>query len=271
MIQKKVNDMRRGPLANCIVLHDFSTNSTDIKKWVDYSVSLIESLGLIPNRMGVVAPEITSKSTVTFKGGLKQLEKINLENLQGIEIYANPAFDEKDNRENICSIHLDLSPNKKMNTLILACDNQLFPFKKNLINKITAELGAFFGPNYGYAYQRLFKLGPTWYPFGTIQGLDWDKDRKEREDITKWNNEYRMSDGKYKIGDLRDIYPMNLLSKTHQNLKIDSLPFFEWIKADSKRGSLTALNDSLWAWWVDPDNIPSVRESLRPLGWMLAV
>ncbi|HQS85135.1 MAG TPA: hypothetical protein PLY23_09640 [Alphaproteobacteria bacterium] len=269
MMTKKVNDMQRGPLASCIVFHDFSIENFDVMKWIDYSVSFFESVGLTPNRMGVVALEISSKSMVTFKGGLKQLDRINLENLQGIEIYANPSFDEKDNGENICSIHLDISPHKKMNTLVLACDNQLFPFKNDSINKTTKELANFFNPSYGYAYQRLFKLGPTWYPFGTIQGLEWGD--KEEDAITKWLDEYRMSDGKYKSGDLRDIYPMNFLSKTHQNLKIDSLPFFEWIKADSKRGSLTELKESLWAWWVEPDNISYVREVLRPLGWMLAV
>ena len=77
--------------------------------------------------------------------------------------------------------------------------------------------------------------------------------------------------GKYKTGDLRDLYPMNLLSKEHEKHVIEGLLFFNLIKADPQRGELIELNPSLWAWWIEADNISSVREALRPLGWVIAI
>ena len=271
MNKKIVNDIKQGSLANSIVLHDFETPTPEIvKRWFYYTVQFFEDNGLIPNRMGGTGKP---KKTIAFERARKQHESDEFHEVTqaGLWFGAVPSTATQEGLDSIFSTHLDIREGKRNKTLVLTFDNQIVFFSEPTIDKLVSDLSQFFKPKYGYAYQRDFKKGPTWYPFGVCVGLDWDKDKEERSELTKWNDKYHMPEGRYKTGDLRDIYPLNLLSAAHQEHIVDGKPFFEWITADPKRGTLTQINDSLWAWWVEPDHIPYVREVLRPLGWVIAI
>ncbi len=270
MSKKNLSNVKRGPLADCVTLHDFNVPTPEaIKGSFYYLVNFFEDYGIVPTRMGLTGPHIKLKKTTSFSNGSKILENSSFQDIASFSLYATPQNHSSDMFDSI--FVSTLSASKKNKTFVLTFDDQIVSFDKITINRLASDLSGFFKPKYGYAYQRPFKKGPIWYPFGTIVDLDWDKDRQEREDITKWNHKYNLSDGSYKTGDLRDIYPMNLLSQAHQEHVVDGKPFFEWIKADPKRGTLEQLTDSLWAWWVEPEHIPEVREALRPLGWVIAI
>jgi hypothetical protein len=92
----------------------------------------------------------------------------------------------------------------------------------------------------------------------------------EGDRIACWFHKY--NDPKYwHIGMLRDIYPLNFLSKAHLENQIKGLPFDQWVAADPVRGTLKPLTNSMWSWRVEEDNISTIREALRPTGLVLCI
>src|SRR3546814_162337 len=110
----------------------------------------------------------------------------------------------------IFDVNLFKSPNEKM-TISFCWDNVIVKFERFYLEKLTTDLYQYFEPLYGYAYQRDFNKGPSFYPLGVLSGID--SFSEEAQQITKWDNEYSYIGGKYKTGMLREVYPFNLLSK----------------------------------------------------------
>lgn len=267
LIMNEIYNKPRGPTANCLVLHDFSNKNPDIKSWFEFTLNFFKEYGLSPNRLSSYNEK--SKKTVDFNKGIKSFYRTNFEHVTSMWFSHKVDGDVYDDNAYLV-VWLSLAPDKKNHTLAIGFDNDVIGLNPKTINTLAKNMADYFSPQYGYLYQRSYNKGPLWYPFGTISGLDLDKDREEIEAITKWLHMYHINN-KYKPGDLRDIYPLNLLSHAHQEHTVEGKSFFDWIQTDPKRGSLTKLNASLWAWWVDVENIPYVRETLRPLGWILAI
>ncbi len=59
----------------------------------------------------------------------------------------------------------------------------------------------------------------------------------------------------YYTGDLRDIYPLSVLSAAHNERMVDGKLLFDWINTDKNRGTLTKLSDNLWSWWVEESRL----------------
>lgn len=269
MIQELINNVKRGTFANCVVLHDFDTpNPERVKQWFEYTVKFFEENGVVPNRSSGTK---RSKQNISFERAVKQYENQGFQDLEDIWFGALPPTNYNSDIEDIIfGTYLNSNLNKKNKTLVLVFDNQIVSFERTIIDKLATDLSQFFNPKYGYAYQREFKKGPTWYPFGVIGGND-DIGREEERKIGEWGRRYHANNNRYKTGDLRDIYPMNLLSTAHQNNTVNEVPFFDWIRENPKHGTLTELTKNLWAWWVEPEEIPAVREELRPTGWVIAI
>ena len=267
---KVLNDVKRGPLGNVIALHDFAEETPDIRIWFEYTVSFFEEYGLVPTKAAIDGPQSNKgNNNMLFKTAFKRLYETDFKNVQGIWFGAVPPNCEQEGLDSIFSTEIDVcSPNNKGN-LVLCFDDSLTSFSHDLINNLTKDLSRFFKPRYGYCFQRPFKKGPKWYPLGVNVDLEWDD--PERKLIGEWGRTYHVNDGKYKTGDLRDIYPMNVLSQAHQERMVNGQPFFEWIQAQPYRGTLEPLTPDLWAWWVEHDYLPQVREDLRPTGMVLCI
>ena len=255
---KEVNNIKRGPLANCIALHDFSEIPANIKDWFEYTVYFFRDNGIEPTR---ISSQKTDR-TVSLKIGIKQLEEIGYK-ADGMSIYATPPNHHSDMFDAIFTSYLTY----KLGTILVICfDDQILGFNPDTIAPLAKDLSTFFGAQYGYAYQRKFSQGPSFYPYGTIGGNE-DISDEEESQITKWGLVYGTP--KYHLGQLRDIYPYNFLSQPHLDNQIGNLSLKAWIDTDPARGKLTQLTDSLWSWHVDPAHIEAVRESLKPTGLLI--
>ena len=89
--------------------------------------------------------------------------------------------------------------------------------------------------------------------------------------IQKWENHYKFSEGNYKPGDFRDIYPINVLSQPHMDHKIDRISFSDWIVDSPHRGHLDRISSHNWIWNVKEEHIPQVREEMRPTGHVICI
>lgn len=266
--QKLVNNIKRQEwkkrLANCIALHDFNIATPDLRKWLAYTSDFMQEQGLIPNRMS--SPTPNSRKNISYKIAVTKLDKIYNFDVENIWFAAVAPNHNSDMFDNICHAGIDLE--KHCTTVTLSIDNQVFGFDYQLWNKIALELARITGAQYGYIYQRLFmhELG---YPYGVISNLEYGD--PERKYISKWSKVYGAPSGNYQTGDLRDIYPINILCKKHLERVVFGQSFKEWINASSEHGILEKLNSNIWSWQLQAEQIPIVREKLRSTGMVLCI
>lgn len=69
---------------------------------------------------------------------------------------------------------------------------------------------------------------------------------------------------------LRDVYPLNLLTRVHLEQLVERYSLSEWIKGSQERGQLVALDNEQWVWQVPNASIECVRSSLRAAGLIIA-
>lgn len=259
------NNFKRGKIGNCLVFHDFEDEPYDLKGWFYYAIEWFQQNGLIPSKMGGVGK---SRKTVTFKYGVKFLENNNFEGVSGIWMAALPPDVHIEMFDALFSVHFNLGI--QGSTLVLCFDDDILKFSRESLEKLVKDISAYFRAKYGYAYQREFTKGPSFYPFGVIGGNAKLSDEEE-DAITKWGIEYGGSKGSYHRGQLRDIYPMNLLSEAHLNHPILGTTLQKWIASSPDHGELKPLTDLLWEWWVPEPLIDSVREALRATGIVICI
>jgi hypothetical protein len=257
-----INDIKRGPLANALVFHDFQRKPIDIKGWFYFVESWFKREGVTPNRISGRAGK-----NIGFEREKKRLEKEDFKSIQdGGWIAALPPSIRIEMFDFLFAVHLDCTP--PQDTLVLCWDDQIIKFGKEYLETLAKNLYAYFEPAYGYGYQREFRYGPTFYPFGVLSGID--AFSEEAKQITQWSIQYGRSDGSYKTGMFRDIYPINFLSKSHLTQKVGNTTLQNWIESSPQHGDLHALvNDKLWSWWIPEDKIAAVREELKPTGLII--
>lgn len=260
-----INDIQRGPLANALVLHDFKRDEINWEEWFYYIESWFHKGGLIPNRISGV-----NGKTIKFENGKKRLERESFAGVgkDGVWIISTPPKVGTEMFDYIFAVDMH-GVCEGRRTLVLCWDDQMIRFDRDYIDNLAKDLYRFFEPAYGYGYQRLFKQGPSFYPFGVIAGLEYGE--PERKLISKWGNEYSYEDGDYKTGLLRDIYPINFLSQAHFVQVIDGQPLKAWIESSPNHGELKQLAENLWSWWIPEEKISAIREKFIPTGLLLSL
>ena len=262
----KINDVKRSELANTLSLHDFGNGTYDLKGWAKFTVDLFQEYGLKSTRMGISAPTIKSTKMHTYIREVKKLDTVDSATITGITLQATINGSDNSHGDEIFHACFNVGLGANITTCVITLDNALAPLNSHLWNKITQQMAIFFQPRYGYGFQRIYKRGPKWYPFG-VSTLEYGD--PEGEQICCWKNSYIMQNGKYHTGDMRDIYPLNVLSSAHNQRMVDGMALFDWINADTSRGILTKLDADLWSWWVKDEEINSVRAALKPTGILL--
>jgi hypothetical protein len=264
-MKQEINTFKRGNLANCLAFHDIDVSKINLLTVFNYVEELFQEYGLIPTRMGITKSADDSGSMKTYIRERKKLIELNPSNIIGVEVKATSYGSDDSQSDNIFSASFG---SKKYGSFVLTLDDQLFSFDKQKILLITNKVIELLSPCYGYCYQREFKKGAIWYPYGVISGLPFFN-CPERELIDAWNK--RLLNDIYKTGDLRDVYPINLLVNAHLTREIaPNTTFEQFIDSDKRHGTLEKIADNYYAWIVDEDNIPLVREALRPSGMIIA-
>ena len=261
MDKSQINQIERSLTANSLALHDFAKSNPDLKVWVGYVVDLFRQYGLEPTRMGISSPSVKSTKMNSFKREIKKLGALDDKAITGITLQATLNGSDDSQNDDIFTAIFDVGQQQDITTFTLVLDKEIVPYNVDTWTKITRDFSLFFKPRYGYLFQRDYKKGPEWYPFGTSCNLKWDD--PEISAINCWSLAYRRKNGQYRSGDMRDIYPLNVLSEAHNERIVEEKSLFDWINEEPSRGKLTLLANNLWVWWVEEKN---VRWRGAPLG-----
>ncbi|NBF06709.1 hypothetical protein GV819_31030 [Pseudomonas sp. Fl5BN2] len=75
---------------------------------------------------------------------------------------------------------------------------------------------------------------------------------------------------RYKSSTLRMVYPANIINTHHISISINDINLKEWILSNEKHGSLEKLNNEMWLWEVDEENLEYVNRVLGEAGILIA-
>src|SRR6476619_3314533 len=124
-----VNELR---VCNCISLHDFKLEGIKWKEWFDYCLSFFTKHNLEPMRLSVHGIHYgDSVKTMTFKGGLRKLQKFSFEGIHSLSLMV--MDDKEDYTTNFIidvSIYPDLKNHYESNAYF-CIDATLEPFTQN--------------------------------------------------------------------------------------------------------------------------------------------
>jgi hypothetical protein len=116
--------------------------------------------------------------------------------------------------------------------------------------------------HYGYLFTIPREYDPSFYPMGR-SGWEPFASQEERENAGWWGlYQNRIPPG----GMLRNVYPVNFLSRELLDLPVHGTTLERWIRKDSGRGTLRPLTDQVTTWTVPAENIPAIREQLFVAG-----
>lgn len=207
----------------------------------------------------------TSKKLIRYENGKRKLEKQGFKEIKAIHLIgggSEPGTDE--NWRAFADINI------KYGLLYFCFDDAVQRLSSAYVSSLVKDLARFCNFKYGIGYQREFKKGPEWYVSGII-GYEGNVtiEREERARIAKWHNEYFYDDANYKTGDLRDVYPYNVLTSAHLSRPAQETNLKEWIESACGRGDLTQVVDDRWLWTLKDDQIPPVQEALHQAGLLL--
>ncbi len=261
--------MRREGTCTAIALYDLDKQAVDLRGLFTFFEEWFLQQGYTPMRGSGDGEGIKATKTWTFKYTKKFLEKRNFEQIIGFWFAAYLLEDWNDDEfDAIFSVGLSTD----RNVFDFYFHNSVLPFERDSVENLIQEISQYLKAYYGIVYQRDFDKGPGLYAGGVITGLNESKFPEhaiEEDRIAKWHNTYSYEDGGYHLGQLRDIYPMNLLSEAHLKETVFGKSLKEWIGSSSEHGELKPLTDILWEWWVPPNKISAVRDELLPSGLII--
>jgi hypothetical protein len=122
-------------------------------------------------------------------------------------------------------------------------------------------------------------LGPTLFAYDISYnaGTETEDYLREQKEMELWRDERtdlivqkKLAPFRHLTGMLRDIYPMNVLTRPHHQRDMLGQPLADWIAGDAHRGSLREVADQVWTWVVPEDDIPNVRDALQAAGLLIS-
>jgi hypothetical protein len=256
--------MRKG-LCNCLVVYDWK-GDLDPKEWYRIAVEFFEALGVEPDT-GSFGPVSPKKRPIQFKTLKKRIIKANSSSIGNIALHNTiPDYVQLIFGWTVTA-QLIASDGK---TTFFCFDDSLRSFHPDFMKDIMSKISALCEVVYGVAYQRPFELGPDAYALGMGAGMGYStEDMARSHRIGDWFRE-RMRRNRHVQGLLRDVYPLNFLSRPHLENPVDGQPLAEWIAAAAGRGELAPMADGVWCWSVPPESLEGVRAILRPRGLLIA-
>lgn len=294
---------------NMLIFHDFDIKKVKWKEIFYWYEDFCNKLNITPTRASVLGIDgrpynyYRDKKTITYKGVKRKLEKYNFNNAI-YELYITCMYHEKSSTSDFMSLlavhsdeNLQFDYGYKNTYVELFFEESLYPVNVEKYQELAVMLHEFTGAGYGYYHQVKLGMHPQLYSRGSSQCAPED-DGDEQKKLKRWFEDYISRNSpevthkvhkvgnkfvpeltytenknyKYKLGDLRQVYKLNFLSKEHLVREVSNgLTLEQWIKLSKDHGELKELKPGFWSWAVPEERIAKVTEALAPSGIILCL
>lgn len=256
--------MKSNDMCNCIALYDWH-ETVPLKVWLDLGIRLFDKTATVPDWANFGSSASNAKQ-VTFDQLKRRIASASTSGINVAQaMVTRPGYTQLTFGWTVQAAYNTV----KHKTILYCWDDRLFNWSSEWICEIFAALSSVCNPTYGIAYQRTFKLGPDLYAYGMSAGLGFgDLDMEEADRIGAWARERRGA-MRHIHRLLRDVYPMNLVSREHLNAPISDTTLREWISADSRRGILRSCSGDVSLWIVTREAIREIRSALKTAGLLI--
>ncbi|MDX1917443.1 MAG: hypothetical protein SFT68_05630 [Rickettsiaceae bacterium] len=261
---------------NMLILHDFAHEDVKWREAFYWFESICKELNIEPTRSGINGIEGknygNSVKSLTYKGGKNKLEKYNFEEIEDYDVYC--MYDKKSDTCDIKSyfgIRFRESFGFMKSYISVMFEESLYPYNIENYKDLAKKLQSFTKAKYGYVHTIKLGLVPELYATGShklsIDGsFNWGS-----ENSPLWYKKYNNKEGGYKIGDLREVYKLNFLSKEHLEREVETgLNLKYWIEQDSSRGSLSEVSEGFWSWSVPESRLIELNQYLMSKNIVIA-
>lgn len=75
---------------------------------------------------------------------------------------------------------------------------------------------------------------------------------------------------RYKNSMLRMIYPINIINENHLQINVNGTPLNKWILSNESHGKLERLNEKLWIWIVDENQLEDLNSYCGEAGILIS-
>jgi hypothetical protein len=269
---QKVNDYPKSPKEWCFGMYDFSSGNIDIQKFLTLTLQIFHQYGLIPTKIDLSGENASKGSkTITFKAGLKRLEKYAYKGFDGMWMAANPHSNDGHDSVYLAVVNIDFIGT---NRFAFSIDEGLINGEQEELDRIYLHYYDLLRPKYSFCTAIEFQKGPSWYIFGVEYGMSGKNTPKwsneEGQQIANWDIQYSASD--YKTGDFRDIYEFNYVGPEHLNLDIgNEQQLRDVIGKEPGWGSIKQLAEGVYSWHLTTEEAQVLRQKLAPTGRILAL
>lgn len=255
--------MENTELAKTFCFYNIKEKQHSIRDSFLYFEQMAEQFGYPWGSLGVGS----GLKFLQFKTGKRKLEKMNFETKDPV-ILLGGVTAPGTNLNWKLNFTINFGPYSRCLLFSYPADSDIDHQAFGL--QLIKDVSRFCDFEYGIGFDRKYVWGPDMYCTGTIYNATRQPiPDEERDQIGAWMRKYALSNGKYKIGDLRDIYPYNMLTEPHLIRQIGSQNLKDWILSNPQHGTLEKITDRHWLWSIDPDQIPMIQEALEPTGILL--
>jgi hypothetical protein len=248
-----------------LALYGIKHDVTSMAEFYTTAVEWCDTLGHIPNKSLVHGNSFSGKC-ISFGHNNKKLAKQGFTSVIDFELFTipdgvkNPIFE--------YLIDIVCVGDNLGSYAIISINYEIAHVTGKSQAHVVQSIIQHLNPAYGIGYLRELRKGPSLYAVGIGQGTDTQEYSGDahQESVRHAHWGYTgMKEEVYRQGIIRDIYPWNLLNKTHLETVIDGIPLKQWIETDQDRGSLRSVNNA-WIWELNDSNIANVRPKLWTAG-----
>jgi hypothetical protein len=256
------------PTAATIAFHDWR-EPFNIEAWAECGLHFFHLVGAKPNAVTYWQGEgRTRRVSASYLS--KVIQKKDVRSI-GIHELMAPFDDLGD-----CRTEASFSIPTRARTSIFTYKSSAIDI--SLFSKIIRKFAECAKVTYGYAYLRPVSLGPAMYAYNLSFGLNprIESERVEQQEMAVWGRERldmivqkTVAPFRHVNGFLRDVFPLNVLSRPHVTGNVFGEPLAKWIESEGWRGYLEEVCSGVWIWVIPEQNLPLVRKALQPTGILI--
>lgn len=258
------------PTCTSLAFYDLDISNIDVLGLFKFTELWMKSFGYEPKRGSFHSINYTSSKTKTFKFIKNKTLSDNVNNINTIYFSSYQDSWDTDMLDGVLSFRISM---EKRGSFCIYYSEDVVNYKYEDLKIFVKNILNFLSARYGIVFRREINKGPDMYVMGIGVNLEdsIQKEKIESEKIGKWYRAYSFEDGTYKTGMLRDIYPMNFISKIHLDQPVYGGSLQQWIESSSLHGELEKFNESLWLWTVPENKTESIANDLKDTGLIVSL